>query len=142
MAKNIYEAFATDATAEAQGVVVEPFPGAGKFRIARAGGANDRYQALLIKKLQPYRRQLQVQQGIPDAETVKAMRQIQIDLFAEAVVLGWEGVFGPDGEIPYSKIACQKLLTDLPALFDELSGSATMLSTFQTAATEDDGKNS
>lgn len=139
--KSIYSLFGTDSSKEQQGVVIE-YDDLGKITIARAGGANSRYNTVIYEKMQPYRRQLQLKKNKLDDKTIKLMRRLNMELFAETIVLGWEGINDADGNpIPFSKEACLKLFNDLPALFDDLLARANDLSTFQNEEIEEDLKN-
>lgn len=139
--KSIYNLFQTDNAKERDGVVIE-YDDLGKITIARAGGANTRYNTAIYQKMQPYRRQLQLKQNKLDDKTIKLMRRLNMELFAETVVLGWEGICDAEGvELPFSKEACLNLFNDLPALFDDLLARANDLSTFQAEEIEEDAKN-
>src|SRR5579872_2625402 len=94
--KSIYNLFQTDNVKEREGVVVE-YDDLGKITIARAGGANARYNTAIYQKMQPYRRQLQLKQNKLDDKTIKLMRRLNMELFAETVVLGWEGICDAEG---------------------------------------------
>ncbi len=75
--------FATDAAMETKGIVIDY--GMDRVRIARAGGANKKYEKLLEKKTQHIRRALSVG-AIGSEQSMAIMREV----FAETVVLGWE----------------------------------------------------
>lgn len=138
--KSIFDVFGTDTKREKEGAIFEY--GDIKVRVARAGGANAKFNRLMIAKMQPYRRLLQAQQNKIDDHTVALLRRIQTEVFAEAVVLGWEGVFDRDGApIPYSKPDCLKLLQALPDFFDPLAVFAQDMSNFQGGIDENDVKN-
>jgi hypothetical protein len=138
--KSIYDVFGTDTAREKSGAVFEY--GDIKVRVARAGGANDRFTRLTIQKMQPYRRMLQAQQNKLDANTIALLRTIQTEVFAETVVLGWDGIADREGkDIPFSKVNCLQLLQQLPDFFDQLSGFAQDMSNFQSSVDESDVKN-
>lgn len=138
--RSIYDTFGTDTKRETGGAMLEY--GDMKFRVARAGGANKRYNSLLVAKMQPYRRVLAAQQNKPDVQTLDLLRKIQTEICAEAVVLGWENVTDRAGvAIPYSKAACLTLFQELPDFFDMLSGFAQDMSNFQGGVDEEDAKN-
>lgn len=139
--RSIYDVFSTEATREKSGTWLD-YGKAGRFLIARAGGANKRFTQVMIAKMKPYRRVLQAKQNNPDAQALDLLRSIQEEVYAETIVLGWEGVKDVLGEeIPYSKEAARKLFKDLPALFDEIAQFANDLSNFQAEDTEEDAKN-
>lgn len=139
--KSIYDLFDTDTAAEVNGVWVN-YGEYGKFLIARSGGANTRYLANMLAKTKQYRKQLQVQANSPDVNTITLMRNINIQLMAECVLLGWEDVIGKDGvPMPFSKEAALKLLNDLPDLYDGLQAASADAGTFKAAELEAAAKN-
>lgn len=81
--RNPYAAFETSKDLEADGIFVDY--GMFRVRIARAGGANRRYQTLLEQKGRPHRRAAQL--GTLDEETAD---RIVAEAFAEAVVRDWQ----------------------------------------------------
>ena len=127
---SIYEVFETDTTAEETGIKLNY--GEFSFIIARAGGANKRFNKLLERRLEPHQRSIQA--GLMDE---KLARKILAECFAETVVLGWDNVPDREGKpIAFSKEACAKLLLELPELFDELREQATKASNFRQAKRE------
>lgn len=121
-----YQAFGRNESREQEGVIVD-LGESGKFRLARAGGSNKRYQKSLESGMRPHRRAFQ--QGTLSDEVANA---VLLNAFCDAVVLGWEGVTGPDGQpLPYSRDAAKKLLTDLPDLFTILRDAAADVSIFR-----------
>lgn len=82
--------FATDKSLEQKGLVVDY--GDTRVRVARAGGANQRFARVLDAKTRPLRRAIAA--GSLDEERGS---QILMEVFAETVVLGWE-TRGEDGE--------------------------------------------
>lgn len=131
-----YAMFQTDAKLEKDGIILDY--GDFKLRIARAGGANRRYERLLEQRTKPIRRALQT-----DAPGLKRrVEPILREVFAETVVLGWEGVVDRDGnELPFTKENCIKLFEDLPDLFADVQEQATKMSNFRSEALEDEAKN-
>jgi len=131
---SVYDVFATDKEAEESGIKLNY--GDFSFLIARAGGANKRFQNLLEKRLAPHQRALQA--GLMDE---RHARKILIECFAETVMLGWDGVTDREGmPIAYSKDACVALFLDLPDLFDEVREQAAKPANFRRAARELDGQ--
>lgn len=135
-AESIYALFKTDHALEKDGITVN-YGKFGKFRVARAGGANSRFSKVAEAKMRPIRRQ--IESGVlPDEEQKRVMAEI----FAESVVLGWEGVRGKDGQLlSYSKQACTQLLIDLPDLLMDLNEQAGKLSNFREIELETDKGN-
>lgn len=130
-----FSVFKTNAKLEKEGIIIdyEAF----KFRIARAGGANSDYKRILRAKFRPFRHQF-------ETETIsnEIAKKLLIEVFAESVVLGWEGVCDEDGnEIEFNKENCVKLLTELPDLFNDLQEQASNYKLFRQAEIEDEAKN-
>lgn len=122
-----YKQFSTDKELETNGVVHD-LGAAGRFRLARAGGSNERYNKRIMQLTKPFRRAI----ATNTMDSAEAER-ITAKVFAETVVLGWEGVTGPDGsELPYSVDNAVMLFTDLPDLFAELRAAATDASIFRS----------
>ena len=144
MSENImgmYAQFKTDPEMEKSGIELEYRTGAKKptiIRIARAGGGNSKYQRVLDIKGKPYRRQIQTETIAP--EMLEALMR---EVYADAVVLGWEDMTGPDGEIiPFTRENVIKVFTDLPDLFADVQASANKVALFRKQILEDDAKNS
>jgi hypothetical protein len=130
-----YELFGTSSEREQQGIVVDY--GTFQFKLARAGGANRRYLKALEVKTKPIRRALAANAANPE-QVASIMR----DVFAETVVLGWEGVVDRDGDsIPFSKEACVALFKDLPDLFADVQNQASNFQQFLDIETEADEGN-
>jgi hypothetical protein len=134
---NPYQMFQTDKTAEVeQGITLDY--GSFKFRIVRAGGANRKYTEALNRKLKPYRRQLE-NDTLDNDVALKAMAEV----YADTVLLGWEGVTGPDGQpLEYCRNNVIKILTDLPDLFRDVQEQANKAALFRAAEREEEAKNS
>lgn len=147
---SMFDQFETSEQLEKNGIKIDY----GSFRvtIARAGGANKRYEKILDVETKPYRRAIM-------AETFDNARseQILMKVFAKAVVLNWEvnenygtgedpkwkkGIESPDGSvITYSEknvIATFKLLPDL---FRAIREDAEKASLFQAEARKEEAKN-
>lgn len=138
---SLYKQFATDKVVEKDGVVLEygkNSKGAQiKIRIARAGGANQKFSKILERKTKPYRRQLQ-------NETLdeEIGAQIQREVYADSVILGWEGVEDADGnDMAFTRDNIIKLLTDLPDLFADIRDQATKSALYRANILEEDAKN-
>lgn len=99
---DIFESFATDETAEVNGTWHE-FNGA-KFLIARSGNRN--YAKKLTALVE--RNQKLLDRKDEAAETLSD--QIMIDVLAETILLGWEGVGFKRKPLPYSVANAKTLL--------------------------------
>lgn len=121
---NLFKQFATDPRAEKEGVRFEiGVNSKGEtiaFQIARAGGQNTRYLKAVEAKTKPYR--MQIQAGTLDNElAAKLMREV----FAESVVIGWDGVEDENGQpLQYSPEAAATLFEQLPELYALLQEQA------------------
>ena len=132
-----YKSFANSEKHEKDGVWLD-LGEAGRFKLARAGGANSQFKKLLSKRLRPYRRQLQT-----DTADEAAMERVLIETFARTVILGWEGVTDREEKpLPYSYENCVTLLTELPDLFREIHEAATEAALYREHIAEEDAKNS
>jgi len=130
-----YSVFRTDKALEKEGIVLDY--GDFKIKVARAGGANAAFQKALAAKVRPYKRQLDAG-TIPDDVAEKLF----LDVYAESVVLGWEGVTDENGKpLPFSKENAVKLFSDLPDLFRDVQSQAASISNFRAEVTEDTIKN-
>jgi len=130
-----YSIFRTDKSLEKEGIILDY--GDFKIKVARAGGANAAFQKALTAKVRPYKRQLDAG-TIPDDVAEKLF----LDVYAESVVLGWEGVTDENGKpLPFSKENAVKLFTDLPDLFRDVQNQAAAISNFRAEVTEDTIKN-
>lgn len=132
---NPYELFGTDGDKEKAGIDLDY--GDFKIRVARAGGSNRRYFKVLEQKSKPIRRALAT--GAADPKQVSAIMR---EVFAETVVLGWEGVTDREGnELPFSKENAVKLFKDLPDLFADVQVQASSYAQFLEVQAEADEGN-
>ena len=138
---SLYKQFATDKNVERDGVVLSYGKNSKNkdinIRIARAGGANIRYAKLLEAAIKPYRRQLQnetMDNGVAEDITMR--------VYAQSVVLGWEGVEDENGNgMEFTVENCMKLFKDLPDLWADIQSQATRASLFRQDILEADAKN-
>lgn len=100
--------FRTDGDAELNGVWCDIGSGA-RLLIARAG--NSRHKATLERLYAPYRTLVLANEKVPE----EANDRVQCTAAASALLLGWEGLEGDDGQpIPYSVEKATELLLTLP----------------------------
>ncbi len=138
---SLYKQFATDKNVERDGVVLSYGKNSKNkdinIRIARAGGANIRYTKLLEAAIKPYRRQLQnetMDNGVAEDITMR--------VYAQSVVLGWEGVEDEKGnDMEFTVENCMKLFKDLPDLWADIQSQATRAALFRQDILEADAKN-
>lgn len=138
---NLFKQFATDPQAEKEGVRFEiGVNSQGEtiaFQIARAGGANIRYAKSIEAKTKPYR--MQIQAGTIDPEiAARLMREV----FAESVVIGWEGIEDEDGHLlTYSPAAAATLFEQLPELYALLQEQAQNVALYRKEVLDNVAKN-
>lgn len=131
---NLYEMFGTDEALEKNGIALTY--GDATIVVARAGGANAKFQKVGEQKMRPFR--AQVQQGIMDNETAT---KLLAEAYSEAVILGWENVKdADDNDIEFTKENVVKLLLDLPDLFSDIQTQCQMVVNFLTTVREEDAK--
>lgn len=131
-----YASYKTNQELEKDGIELD-LGEAGLFKIARAGGSNQKYLKRVQALSKPYRRAIQA--GSIDQ---KDSDRIVITAFAEHVVLGWERVTGPDGQpLPYTTENAIQLFTDLPDLFQTIQESANDASLFRQEVQVADSEN-
>lgn len=99
---DIFTSFATDETAEVNGTWL-PFNGA-KLLVARAG--NRKYAKALTKKVETFQKELDAQDDAAD----KRSDEIMAEVFAESILLGWEGIGFKGAPMDYSKDNAKTLL--------------------------------
>lgn len=134
---SIYDYFKTDANMERTGIWID-YGSAGSFLVARAGGKNQKFNQVLQRENR--QNKFKIDNDLMGAEEGQ---QLLIQVFAETVILDWENVRGPDGEL----MACTrdnivKLFTDLPDLFDDVRKQAMTVANFREKELEDSAKNS
>ena len=133
---SLYSKFLMSEDAEQKGIELDYGEGT-IIRVARAGGSNKRYQKALERVSRKYKRQLQL-----DILSTAESNAIMKEVFAETVVLSWEGVTDLEGKaIPFSKAACLKLFDDLPDLFNDVQEQASNQAIFREDIREADAGN-
>lgn len=99
---DIFAEYATDDALENEGTWMEL--GDAKFLIARSGNKN--YTRKLSKAVERHKKQLDRKDDAAD----KLSDQIMIDVVAETILLGWEGVSFQKAPLVYSVDNAKKLL--------------------------------
>jgi hypothetical protein len=145
----MYAQFKTDENLETKGIVLDY----GDFRvtIARAGGANKRFERVLDAKAKPFRRALQTETMDPGKADA-----IMQETFAEAVILNWEtrsidgpnavwnvGIENPDGGelLPFNKENVLATFKLLPDLYKDIQEQAQKSALFRQSIRETEAKN-
>jgi hypothetical protein len=132
-----YQQFQTDANLETSGIRLN-LGTAGTFIIARAGGSNEKFARRMLAATKPFRRAI-----ASETMNSKEAEQLTARVFAETVVLGWEGVTGPDGkELAFNVDNAVKLFTDLPDLFAEIRRASSDAALFRKEILESEAGNS
>lgn len=127
---SIYKKYKTNEISEQDGfwftIGVNEHGDKESFKLARISDRNKSYQKKLAQKIKPYQRSITnntMDRGL--------IRQIQIELFVEFILLDWTGLLDDEGnEILFSKDKALELLTELPDLYDDLDDQARDLSNF------------
>ncbi len=145
----MYEQFQMSGSLEVKGVELDY----GSFRvtIARAGGANKKYERLLAAKRKPYTRQIQTETMSEDLAN-----KILQEVFTETIVLRWEtrvgedefqvGIRPPPGEnngklLPFNKESMLFTFKNLEELWLDIRAKANQVSLFREQELEEDAKN-
>lgn len=141
----LYANYATDKNLEVSGIFFE----AGeikegdkvlpiRFRIARAGGANDAFAKALERESKPFKRAIQTK-----TLSNKQANDIYLKAFIATVLLGWENVRDRQGqELAFTPENATTLLNDLPDLFNDLREAAGDAALFREDELEHDLGNS
>ena len=134
--------FETDSQVEQEGIWLDYGDGK-KIRVARAGGANERYRTALQRVFAQHKRKLQL-----DVLSIKQQNDLVLEVFADTVVLEWEGVTqddllgnGSDEPVGYSKGNAIALFTALPELYRDVQEQAQSAAAFKTHLDELTAKN-
>jgi len=130
----LYDLFGTDLDLEKDGFALEY--GDVTFVIARAGGANQKYQRCVERKMRPYRSAINSGTMVEDTA-----RKLMAEAYAETIVLAWDGVTDRDNNVlDFTVENVTKVLLDLPDLFNELITESSRIANFVAAAAEADSK--
>jgi hypothetical protein len=105
--------------------------------IHRAGGSNKKFERVLRAAMKPHQRKFNLGTISPEKE-----RELLIDVYAKAVVIGWSGITANGTEVPFTPENCAALFKAYPDLFQDVRDAATQLSNFRKAEKEDAEKNS
>tara|TARA_R110002096_G_scaffold375632_1_gene569251 strand:- start:41 stop:457 length:417 start_codon:yes stop_codon:yes gene_type:complete len=112
---SLYKKYETDTKAEVEGIELD-FGDGVIFKVARAGKSNPAFSKASRKRTKPYL--FAIKAGTLSDEVATT---VLINVYADSVVLGWEGVTDKEGEsLEYSRENVVKLLTDLPDLLEQI----------------------
>ncbi len=148
---SMYEQLETDKALETKGVEVDY----GSFRVtlARAGGANKRYEKLLDVKSKPHRRAMKAE-TMDNELAIGVMREV----YAGAIIMHWEAknaegewvvgieakpkkVGNPINIVPFNHDNALQAMIDLPELLIWFKADAEKLALYLVQLLEDDVKN-
>ena len=129
---NIYDMYGTSKTLEQDGVDFEIMPGV-RFKVARAGGKNKRYESVLAELAKPHMRQIQNETMDRDL-----MEELGKKAFIRGCLLSWEGVTNHDGgELEFSEANAMTLFDELPDLYNTLKEAADKISNYRSEVIEE-----
>ena len=129
---NPYAMFGTDSDLEKDGIWIDYGPFG--FKVARAGGSNEKYRRLMQARMKPYRRQIQNETMSED----KA-QEILLETFVDGVLLDWRDVTDREGnKMEFNRENALQLLSDLKDLFADLQTQASKISNFRREEMEED----
>lgn len=136
MTMSIYDLFETNATLEAEGFIFDVTPTI-SFTLARAGGANLRFQKVLESKTRSHRKEIDENRFPLDQAN-----QLMIEAVAETVVMGWKGITDKKGKkIPFTPENAVKLFTELPDLFNDVREAAAARANYSAQEVKADAGN-
>jgi hypothetical protein len=142
---NVFSFYKTNTARETEGVWVKPmgeYEGAPEFKIARAGGANKKFDNLQANLLKPYQRQIQANINSMPEELKKIIQDKNKEAFIATCLLDWRNIENTDAKIiPFSKEQARDLFNQLPDLYTDLFGYAMQIATFQDTEIEAEAGN-
>ena len=138
----LYEQFKTDEAKENEGIEVE-FPEAmdevgniPTFMIAFMGKTNKTYEKAREAVFRPLNRKI-----LMGAVNRSVLEDMNFKLFVSHILKGWKNVVVNGVDLPFSREAATKLLTDLPAVYDRLLEESQLVENFRAASLEECAKN-
>lgn len=157
---SLFDSFGTDKNVEKTGITYTP-DSQTAITLARAGGANVKYQKMLVAETKPFKRQINTDTMDPEVE-----KKILRGVYAKTVVLNWEtlvdgedddnparlaqgiemwpgyvGDLTEDGLVPFTSENVVKIFTMLPELFTDVMATASNYALFRQQEREDDAGN-
>lgn len=137
---SLYAKFETNTETENKGQwfdIDKDDDGVVSFLLARMGGSNKEHQQAISERISS--KKLQLKLGtLADSQ----IDEILLDVFLDAVLLGWKNVKGRDGHpLPFNRANAKELLTDLPELYKVLVELASKVDYFLVKQLEAEAKN-
>jgi hypothetical protein len=138
--RSMYGQFQTDVEREKKGIIIDygPF----RVTVARAGGANKRYQRSLEHKTRPYKRAIQT-----DTMDNELGQEILQSVYAETVITNWEvqsegewvqGIEDSHGDIiAFNSDNVKAAFKDLPDLWNDILQQAQNAALYRLALREE-----
>jgi hypothetical protein len=143
---DLYAMFGTERSKETEGVWI--VYGADKdkdprFKVARAGGENLKYNQAMVRKIRPYQRVINNQGNAPDAATLKLIEKLTQEAFVETWLLEWANVKDQKtgALIPFTQENAFALFKKLPDLYRDLADQSQQLTNFRSDEVEAAAKN-
>lgn len=132
--KNLYELFETDDSLEKSGVGLRFGPAT--FFCRRAGGANTAFDTAFEAKTRAMSSRLQMA-ALSNEQSDEILREV----YAETVVIGWEGVTDRKGNpLEFNKENFIRLMKDLPTVWRALRTEAANHENFLKAQAQQEGQ--
>lgn len=132
--KTLYELFETDDKLEKEGISLKFGPAI--FHCRRAGGANREFNAAFEEKTRATQSRLQL-----SALTEEESSRLLMEVYAETVVTGWEGVTDREGKpLEFSKENFVKLMKDLKVVWTALRQEAANHENFLKVQAKQEGQ--
>jgi len=133
MALDIFNTFATDEKAEAEGVVIDLGSGA-SITVARSG--NDKYIERILFEGEKYKEIL----ATKTPESKELDKKITIEVLADTILLGFKGLSFKGKTLPYSKANAVKIL-GIKDFRKRIVEEAGKFENYKALQEEDDAKN-
>jgi hypothetical protein len=122
--RNLYELYETDKDMEKKGIYLK-FADS-KFKVKRAGGSNRDFDTIFEARTREFQHKLQIA-----SLTQEHQDDILMDVYFDAVMLGWEDVTDRAGErLEFNKVNFKKVMGDLPDLWNGLRSQASNMDNF------------
>lgn len=133
MARSLYDLFETDTSLETRGIGMRF--GDAVFFVKRAGGANMDFDRVFEEKTRSMSSRLQMA-SLSNEQSSALLKEV----YAEAVVIGWEGVTDREGQpLEFTKENFVRIMTDLPTLWLAIRTEAANHENFKRAQAQQEG---
>lgn len=129
--------FGTDTDLEAETGITLDFGQGAKVTIHRAGGSNRKFSTVSKRVFKPYRQQINAN-TLDENLAVKLLATI----YAEAVVLDWEGIKDGEELVPFTKANAIAIFVKFPEFFNAIRREAEDAANFRDVEREEDSGNS